>query len=265
MIRLAREIVERACPGIAVSLSCEVDPAIRENERTCATVFDAALKPMLDKYLGRIETILLALGIRAPLQVMHWRAGLLGAAAARGRPIRLTLSGPSAAAMGAALVLRAAGGDAGISFDIGGTSADVAVIAGGAPVLRHDGEVGGFPVRVPTADVPAIAAGGGSVVWLDAAGGLHVGLLSAGAVPGPACYRRAGNAPTALDVSVVLGLEDPAGFAAGTMPLDPAAAAVFSTPTIHGHRRYRPYSRAPAGRSGASIIAACSCAHWAGR
>ncbi|UPY38772.1 hydantoinase/oxoprolinase family protein [Sediminicoccus sp. KRV36] len=223
--RRAREIIQATCPGIAVSLSCEVDPAIREYERTCATVFDAALKPVLDAYLGRIEALLAARHIAAPLQVMHSRGGLLGAAAARARPIRLTLSGPSAAAIGAASVLRAAGEPAGISVDIGGTSADIAVIAHGAPVLRHDGSVGGYPVRVPTADVLAIAAGGGSIAWLDAAGGLHVGPRSAGAAPGPACYRRGGTEPTVLDASVVLGLVDPASFAGGTMPLDAAASA----------------------------------------
>ncbi|MEI6161125.1 MAG: hydantoinase/oxoprolinase family protein [Roseococcus sp.] len=223
--RRAREIVQAACPGMAISLSCEVDPAIREYERSCATIFDAALKPVLDEYLARIEALLLARDIAAPLQVMHSRGGLLGATAARGRPIRLTLSGPSAAAIGAASVLRAAGEPAGISVDIGGTSADIAVIEHGAPVLRHDGSVGGFPVRVPTADVLAIAAGGGSIAWLDAAGGLHVGPRSAGADPGPACYRRGGTEPTVLDASVVLGLVDPARFAGGTMPLDPAASA----------------------------------------
>lgn len=220
----ARAIVEATLPGIAVSLSSEVDPAIREYERCCATVFDAALKPVLAAYLGRIEAMLAARGVAAPLQVMHSRGGLLGAAAARARPIRLTLSGPSAAAIGAASVLREAGCPAGISIDIGGTSADIAVIAEGAPVLRHDGSVGGFPVRVPTADVLAIAAGGGSIAWLDAAGGLHVGPHSAGAAPGPACYRRGGTRPTVLDASVVLGLVDPARFAGGTMPLDTAAA-----------------------------------------
>ncbi|WP_149538584.1 hydantoinase/oxoprolinase family protein [Siccirubricoccus phaeus] len=223
--RRAREIVAATLPGIAISLSSEVDPAIREYERSCATVFDAALKPVLDAYLGRIEAMLAARGVPAPLQVMHSRGGLLGAAAARAKPIRLTLSGPSAAAIGAASVLREAGCAEGISIDIGGTSADIAVIAGGAPVLRHDGSVGRTPVRVPTADVLAIAAGGGSIAWLDAAGGLHVGPQSAGADPGPACYRRGGTAPTVLDASVVLGLVDPARFAGGTMPLDREAAA----------------------------------------
>ncbi|MDO9711620.1 hydantoinase/oxoprolinase family protein [Paracraurococcus lichenis] len=223
--RRAREIVAAAAPGLAISLSSEVDPAIREYERTCATVFDAALKPVLDAYLGRIEAMLAARGVPAALQVMHSRGGLLGAAAARARPIRLTLSGPSAAAIGAASVLREAGHAAGISIDIGGTSADIAVIEGGRPVLRQDGSVAGIPVRVPTADVLAIAAGGGSIAWLDAAGGLHVGPHSAGADPGPACYRRGGTRPTVLDASVVLGLVDPARFAGGTMPLDPEAAA----------------------------------------
>lgn len=222
--RRAREIVKDAWPGVAVSLSCEVDPALREYERTCATVFDAALKPVMAAYLERIEGILEARGITAPLQVMHSRGGLLGAAAARGRPIRLTLSGPSAAAIGAASVLRAAGFMEGVSIDVGGTSADVALIEGGVPRLRADGVIGTFPVRVPTADVLAIGAGGGSIAWIDGAGGLQVGPRSAGAVPGPACYGRGGMRATLLDASVVLGLVDPERFAGGAMRLDAGAA-----------------------------------------
>jgi len=223
--RRAREIVRATCPGLAVSLSSDVDPAPREYERLCATAFDAALKPVMSDYLGRIETLLGAAGVAAPLQVMHSRGGLLGAAAARGKPIRLTLSGPSAAAIGAAAVLREAGYPDGVSIDVGGTSADVAVIRGGAPALRMDGMIGTFPVRVPTADVLAVAAGGGSIAWIDDAGGLRVGPRSAGAAPGPACYGRGGTRPTVLDASVVLGLVDPARFAAGELPLDAEAAA----------------------------------------
>ncbi len=223
--RRAREIVQATCPGLAVSLSCEVDPAPREYERTCATAFDAALKPVMSDYLGRIEAILRDVGIGVPMQVMHSRGGLLGAAAARAKPIRLTLSGPSAAAIGAAALLRQAGFPDGVSIDVGGTSADVAVIRDGAPALRMDGMIGTFPVRVPTADVIAVAAGGGSIAWIDDTGGLRVGPRSAGAAPGPACYGRGGTHPTVLDASVVLGLVDPTNFAAGQIPLDPAAAA----------------------------------------
>ena len=222
--RRARDVIRSACPGMAVSLSSEVDPALREYERTCATVFDAALKPVMADYLGRIEAILGQRAIAAPLQVMHSRGGLLGAAAARGRPIRLTLSGPSAAAIGAASVLREAGFADGVSIDVGGTSADIALIAGGTPALRPDGVIGNFPVRVPTADVLAIAAGGGSIAFVDGAGGLQVGPRSAGAAPGPACYGRGGTQPTLLDASVVLGLVDPDRFAGGALRLDPGAA-----------------------------------------
>jgi N-methylhydantoinase A len=222
--RRAREIVQATCPDLAVSLSSDVDPAPREYERTCATVFDAALKPLMNSYLGRIEQILLDASIGVPLQVMHSRGGLLGAAAARQKPIRLTLSGPSAAAIGAAAVLRGAGLSDGVSIDVGGTSADVAVIRDGAPALRMDGVIGTFPVRIPTADVLAIAAGGGSIAWVDAAGGLRVGPRSAGAAPGPACYGRGGRHPTVLDASVVLGLVNPAAFAAGELVLDARAA-----------------------------------------
>jgi N-methylhydantoinase A/oxoprolinase/acetone carboxylase beta subunit len=188
-------------------------------------VFDAALKPVMAAYLGRIEDILAARGVPAPLQVMHSRGGLLGAAAARSRPVRLTLSGPSAAAIGAASILRQAGFEAGVSIDVGGTSADVALIQDGAPALRSDGMIGTFPIRVPTADVLAVAAGGGSIAWIDDTGGLRVGPRSAGADPGPACYRRGGSKPTVLDASVVLGLVDPGRFAGGALQLDADAAA----------------------------------------
>jgi N-methylhydantoinase A/oxoprolinase/acetone carboxylase beta subunit len=143
---------------------------------------------------------------------------------ARQRPVRLLLSGPAAGVVGAAEVGK--GLDRGdlISVDIGGTSSDIALINSGRPTLRSEGEIEGYPVRVNMVDVNSIGAGGGSLAWLDAAGGLRVGPGSAGADPGPACYGRGGDRATVTDASVVLGYINPEYFAGGSIDLDPERA-----------------------------------------
>ena len=205
-----------------VSLSSEVDPTFREYERTVVTAFDAYMKPVVDRYLERLEGGLADAGVSAPLQVMQSRGGLAGTAVARQRPVRLFLSGPAAGVIGGAMVGRSAGRADLITIDVGGTSSDIALVEGGEPVIRPEGRIAGYPVRVPMVDVNAIGAGGGSIAWLDGAGGLRVGPHSAGSDPGPACYGRGGMEATVTDASVVLGWLDPAYFAGGTLKLDPA-------------------------------------------
>lgn len=217
-----REIIARAHPGVMVSLSHEVDPTFREYERTVVTAFDAYMKPVVDRYLERLEQGLESAGISAPLQVMQSRGGLTGTSVARQRPVRLFLSGPAAGVIGGAMVGRGAGRGDLITIDVGGTSSDIALVEGGEPVIRPEGRIAGYPVRVPMVDVNAIGAGGGSIAWLDGAGGLRVGPHSAGSEPGPACYGRGGENATVTDASVVLGWVDPAYFAGGTLKLDPA-------------------------------------------
>jgi N-methylhydantoinase A len=156
--------------------------------------------------------------------VMQSRGGLAGTAVARQRPVRLFLSGPAAGVIGGAMVGSSAGRGELITIDVGGTSSDIALVQGGEPVIRPEGRIAGYPVRVPMVDVNAIGAGGGSIAWLDGAGGLRVGPHSAGSEPGPACYGRGGEAATVTDASVVLGWVDPAYFAGGTLRLDPALA-----------------------------------------
>jgi N-methylhydantoinase A/oxoprolinase/acetone carboxylase beta subunit len=222
--RRVAQALATAMPGVPVSLSCDVDPVFREYERTVATAFDAYIKPVVDDYLGRMEQVLAAAGVPAPLQVMQSRGGLAAAAVARRRPVRLFLSGPAAGVIGACAEGRRAGiGDL-ITIDIGGTSSDIALVRGGAVGVRGEVEIAGYAVRVPMLDVVTLGAGGGSIAWRDAAGGLRVGPRSAGAEPGPACYGRGGAEPTVTDASVVLGYVDPAYFAGGTVPLDPALA-----------------------------------------
>jgi len=220
----ARAVIAAKYPDLMLSLSHEIDPAFREYERTCVTAFDAYVKPVLDKYLADLERNLSDAGVPAPLQIMQSRGGICSAAVARLRPVRLFLSGPAAGVIGGQLAGRGAGFDDLITFDIGGTSCDIALVQGGEPVVRAEGLIDGFTVRVPMVDVNAIGAGGGSIAWLDTAGGLRVGPHSAGSEPGPACYGHGGTEATVTDASVVLGWIDPEYFAGGSLKLHPELA-----------------------------------------
>ena len=216
----ARSLIEQTFPDIDISLSCEVDPMFREYERCVVTTFDAYTKPVLAGYLARLTEVLTGLGVPAPLQIMQSRGGLSAAKTVAKRPVRLFLSGPAAGVIGGCSVGRAAGSTSLISVDIGGTSCDIALVNDGQPLVRSEGVIDGFPVRVPMVDVNAIGSGGGSIAWLDSAKGLRVGPHSAGAEPGPACYGRGGVEPTVTDASVVLGYLDPDNFLAGELTLD---------------------------------------------
>ncbi len=222
--RRVGEIARAEHPGLEVSLSSEVDPAFREYERTAVTAFDAYIKPMVRRYLADLGKRLGDAGVPAPLQVMQSRGGLASAGLARNRPVRLFLSGPAAGVIGGQATGSAVGYDDLITLDVGGTSSDIALVSGAKPLLRAEGSIDGFPVRVPMVDVNAIGAGGGSIAWLDDAGGLRVGPHSAASDPGPACYARGGREPTVTDASVVLGYLDPGKFAGGAIRLHPDRA-----------------------------------------
>jgi N-methylhydantoinase A len=222
--RLAADFIRRRHPSIMVSLSSDVDPAFREYERSCVTAFDAYVKPVLDRYLQSMESALDSVGIGSPLQIMQSRGGTCSSAIARKRPVRLFLSGPAAGVIGANEVGASVSMDNLITVDIGGTSSDIALIMGSNPLIRANGYVDTYNIRVPMIDVNAVGAGGGSIAWIDGAGGLRVGPQSAGADPGPACYGRGGTEATVTDASVVLGLLNPSYFAGGTLTLDPALA-----------------------------------------
>ena len=218
--RRVRDIIEAEYPDISVSLSSDVDPAFREYERTVVTAFDAYTKPVLRDYLSELDAALSQSGVVAPLQVMQSRGGISAASTATKRPVRLFLSGPAAGVIGGSKVGQAAGENNLITVDIGGTSCDIALVAEGRPLVRPEGRIDGYPVRVPMVDVNAMGSGGGSIAWLDAAGGLRVGPRSAGADPGPACYGRNGKFATVTDASIALGFLNPDYFAGGTVPLD---------------------------------------------
>ena len=222
--RRTREIVAELAPEISVSLSSDVDPTFREYERLCVTAFDAYLGPVVKRYLAGLADTLRALGVPGLPLIMRSRGGIVSAALAAQQPVTLFLSGPAGGVIGAAFAAERSGVRDFVSLDMGGTSNDVAVVRDGTPLLATEGAIGPYPVRTPMVDVNTIGAGGGSIAWIDAAGGLRVGPRSAGADPGPACYGRGGDEATVTDASVVLGYLNPARFAGGTVPLDAAAA-----------------------------------------
>jgi N-methylhydantoinase A len=198
-----------------VSLSSELLPELREYERGSTTVANAYLAPALAAYLEEIEP--------RPL-VMQSSGGVADAAAAAARPAACVLSGPAAGVVGAAFVAAAGGlGDV-LTFDMGGTSTDVAAVLGGAAQVTAETIVAGVPIRFPMVDVHTIGAGGGSIACLDDGGALRVGPRSAGARPGPACYGLGGEAPTVTDANLVLGYLPDGGVLGGEVTLDRALA-----------------------------------------
>jgi N-methylhydantoinase A/oxoprolinase/acetone carboxylase beta subunit len=222
--RRTREIVAELAPEISVSLSSDVDPTFREYERLCVTAFDAYLGPVVKRYLAGLADTLRALRVPGLPLIMRSRGGIVSAALAAQQPVTLFLSGPAGGVIGAGFAAERSGVRDFVSLDMGGTSNDVAVVRDGTPLLASEGAIGPYPVRTPMVDVNTIGAGGGSIAWIDAAGGLRVGPRSAGADPGPACYGRGGDEATVTDASVVLGYLNPARFAGGTLALDTAAA-----------------------------------------
>ncbi|HVB65623.1 MAG TPA: hydantoinase/oxoprolinase family protein [Nitrolancea sp.] len=227
------EILAREAPEMTVSLSSDVVPEIREYERTSTTICNVYVRPVVDRYLARLEASLRELGVNCEMLVMLSSGGICTVETARQYPIRLVESGPAAGALAAAHLGQSIGVENLFSFDMGGTTAKACLIDGGEPLTSSDFEVSrvyrfkkgsGFPVSVPVIEMIEIGAGGGSIASIDQLGLLKIGPRSAGAVPGPACYGQGGTEPTVTDADLVLGNLDPNFFLGGTMALDRAAA-----------------------------------------
>jgi N-methylhydantoinase A len=212
-------------PGLPVTASATVWPEVREYERALVACLNAYIQPLMRDYFARLESRVRGLGVPAPIFISASNGGSMSLRSAAERPIETVLSGPAAGVAAAARLARSAGLGAIVTFDMGGTSSDIAVTLGGAPELATHTTVGGLPLILPIVAVNAIGAGGGSVVWVDGQGVLKVGPSSAGADPGPVAYGRGGDRPTVTDCYLVTGLIDPATFLGGRMRLDADAAA----------------------------------------
>lgn len=221
--------VRQRHPQLYVTASCELVPEIREYERTNTTVCNAYVQPLMDRYLGRIESALAAAGFRGRFSLMLSSGGNASPDTARRFPIRLLESGPAGGALATAYLGRRAGLADLLAFDMGGTTAKACLVQNGRPDVAAEMEAGrvhrfkrgsGLPIRAPVVDMIEIGAGGGSIAHRDALGLLKVGPLSAGADPGPACYGLGGTEPTVTDACLALGYYDPEFFLGGTMRLD---------------------------------------------
>ena len=202
--RRAGELLREALPGVRVSLSSDVLPELREYERFSTTAADAYLSPRLDGYLDRLAERLRAAGLPAPL-VMQSSGGVLDLEQSEARASACVLSGPAAGVVGAAYAAAASGFHDLLTFDMGGTSTDVALVVGGEAQTTTSSIVAGVPIRHAMVDVHTVSAGGGSIAWADGGGALRVGPHSAGARPGPASYALGGADATVTDADLYLG------------------------------------------------------------
>ncbi len=213
--------IREALPQVHVTLSCEVTREFREYERASTTTLAAYVQPVIDRYVGRFEERLAAEGFRGRFSVMQSNGGRLPAEAMRRNAVNALLSGPAAGVIGAARQIGRSGFANLLTLDMGGTSTDVSVVTDGKPQLTQEFTIDGLPIRLPIVDIHTIGAGGGSIVWVDEGGMLRVGPHSAGAEPGPACYRRGGTEPTLTDAHVICRTIRPEAFLGGRMEVDP--------------------------------------------
>jgi len=221
--RRVAEIVRGEYPDALLSLSSEVLPVFREYERCVTTLLNAYVMPAVSTYVERLEARARESGIAAPLLLMKSNGGVTSTTSAKRKPVETALSGPAAGAVGAAFVGASAGFSDLLTNDVGGTSADIALIQRGTPRLTTTGMIAGWRVGLPMVDIMTIGAGGGSIARVSHVGGLVVGPESAGAQPGPVCYSRGGTEPTVTDAHLVLG-HLPPYLLGGPFKLDVGAA-----------------------------------------
>jgi len=231
--RRVGDAIARRLPQLAVTLSCEVSPEMREYERFSTACANAYLQPLIGRYVAKLDRDLVRAGFRCPLLLMTSGGGITTSETAIRFPVRLVESGPAGGAIFAACIARQHGLDQVVSFDMGGTTAKICLIDKAQPQTARAFEVAriyrflkgsGLPLRVPVIEMVEIGAGGGSIARVDTLGRIVVGPDSAGSEPGPVCYGRGGQEPTVTDADVVLGRVDPRTFSGGKMTLDVAGA-----------------------------------------
>lgn len=218
------EIAERLYPGFPVTLSSDVLPEFREYERTLTACMNSYVRPQVAAYVNRLQEQLQGIGANADVNILRSDAGLMTTREAARNPIYGVLSGPSGGVAGALFVARKAGFDDILTFDMGGTSTDVALCQNGQPTIGRETSIGHFKIKVPSVDVHTVGAGGGSIAHVpELTKALRVGPQSAGAEPGPAAYGKGGEEPTVTDANVVLG-HLPPQLLGGEMQLDVEAS-----------------------------------------
>jgi N-methylhydantoinase A len=220
----ARRILSEEIPEVFACASHEVAPEFREYERLSTAVVNAYLGPVMQGYIRRLGERLAALGLHVPPHLTQSNGGVIGFEQARHLPVRTVLSGPSTGVVAAQAVGRMVGIGNLITFDMGGTSTDVALLQNGACRLASEAVVHGYPIKAPMLDIHTVGAGGGSIAFIDSGGLLKVGPRSAGAHPGPVCYDRGNNEPTVTDANVVLQTLNPSHLLGGRMPVNQALA-----------------------------------------
>ena len=235
----AARILAEEFPQAFASISHVVAPEFREFERLSTTVVNAYLGPVMRRYIGRLAERLTALGLTATPHLTQSNGGVIGFEQAARLPVRTVLSGPSTGVVGAQAIGRAVGIGEIITFDMGGTSTDVALLTGGACRLTGEATVHGYPIKAPMLDIHTVGAGGGSIAFIDNGGLLKVGPRSAGADPGPVCYGKGNDEATVTDANVAMGTLNPSFLLAGRMPVrrDLALAAIDRLASALGMER----------------------------
>lgn len=245
--QIVGDFLRRRFPGMPISLSHEILPERKEYERTATTVVNAYVRPVMRRYLNALRQGLENLGSKAPLLIMQSAGGLTPEADAAERPVFVLESGPAAGVLAACSAAKANGINNVVTLDMGGTTAKASIVENGTIEYSPEYEVGsslsagnrllgggGELIRAPSIDIAEVGAGGGSIAYLDRAGGLRVGPRSAGAMPGPVCYGRGGSEPTLTDANVVLGYIRPGKLADGEISIDKdLATQIILTKVAH--------------------------------
>jgi N-methylhydantoinase A len=222
--RRAREIAQEVRPGLPVSISSDLVSEYREYERTLTAVLNSYTQPQVIKYVDGLESLLGDAGFKGRLNIVRSDGGTMSARSTKERPVDIAFSGPSGGAVGAAYLARRVGVPDVLTFDMGGTSTDVALCVDGEVAIKREAQLGYYQFQARGADIHSVGAGGGSIAYLNLAGALKVGPRSAGADPGPACYGRGGTEPTVTDANVVLGRLPGGSRLGGRLELDVEAA-----------------------------------------
>jgi N-methylhydantoinase A len=214
-----KRVIREQMPEVAISISYETLPEVKEYERICTTAVNAYLMPKVQTYVNNLVARKDALGVQPNLHVMQSNGGIMSAEVAATRSVHTVFSGPAGGVLGGMYLAKLVGERNVITFDMGGTSTDIVLLANNQIRLTTEGEIGNFPIKVPMIEMHTIGTGGGSLAWIDGGGALRVGPESCGADPGPACYNLGGTRPSVSDANLMLGRLDAKAFLGGEKAL----------------------------------------------